>query len=431
MLWRYLMSEQRNSGGFLSGYRVLDLTDERGLLCGKILGDFGADVIKIEPPGGDPARNIGPFYKDIPHPEKSLFWFFTNLNKRGITLNLETADGRDIFKRLVKAADFIIESFEPGYVASLGLGYDDLCQIKPDIIMTSITPYGQTGPYAHYEATDITLMGMGAMMQLFGYADRAPVRISQPQAFFLGSIHGVLGSLMAHYYRQGTGEGQQVDVSCQEAVVLTLLCFPEYWDILKYNYMREGPSQRMARPAPLGPLVRQHVYACKDGFVVGYIAGGAQAGLVASSRALTEWANGLGYAQELQDYDWTKMDFGTVPQAELNRVQDAMKPFLLSRTKAEIMEKAVDKALVMIPVANAKDIRESPQFKARDFYVPVEHPELGEVITYPGFPIKMTAFSYKPPRRAPLVGEHNEEVYIGELGLSREELARLKANGVI
>ena len=425
------MSEQQDSKGFLSGYRVLDLTDEKGLLCGKILGDLGADVVKIEQPGGDLARNLGPFYKDAPDPQKSLFWFFTNLNKRGITLNLETPDGRDIFKRLVKTAHFVIESNSPGYMASLGLGYPDLEKVNPAIIMTSITPFGQTGPCAHYKATDIVLMAMGGLLRGLGDPDRPPVRISQPQAFFLGSIHGVLGSLMAHYYRQGTGEGQHVDVSCQEAVVLTLLCFPEYWDILKYNYVREGPSQRMARPAPLGPLSRQHVYACKDGFVVGYIAGGAQAGLVASSRALTEWANSLGYAQELQDYDWTKMDFGTVPQAELNRVQDAMKPFLLSRTKAEIMGKAVEKALVMIPVADARDTMESPQFKARDFFVPIEHPELGEAITYPGFPIKMTGMFYKPQRRAPLIGEHNEEIYVRELGLSREELARLKANGVI
>jgi len=187
----------------------------------------------------------------------------------------------------------------------------------------------------------------------------------------------------------------------------------------------------MARPAPLGPLVRQHVYACKDGYVVGYIAGGAQAGLVASSRALTEWANSLGYAGELKDYDWTKMDFGSMSQAELDRVQDALKPFLLSRTKAEIMAKAVEKSLVMVPVNNARDVLESPQYRAREFFHCVEHPELGRALTYPGFPIKMTEFSYQTPRRAPLAGEHNEEIYRGELGLSPEELVRLKAQRVI
>jgi len=124
---------------------VLDLTDEKGMLCGKILGDFGADVIKIERPGGDPARKIGPFYKDMPDPEKSLFWFAYNNNKRGITLNIEIPDGQEIFKRLVKTTDFVIESFEPGYLDTLGLGYSDLEMVKPDIIVTSITPYGHTG----------------------------------------------------------------------------------------------------------------------------------------------------------------------------------------------------------------------------------------------------------------------------------------------
>ena len=267
------MSQQENSGGFLSGYRALDLTDEKGLLCGKVLGDLGADVIKIERPGGDPARNLGPFYKDTPDPEKSLFWFYTNLNKRGITLNLDTPDGRDIFRRLIKAADFVIESFEPGYLASLGLGYPDLEKVNPAIIMTSITAFGQSGPYAHYKATDVELMAMSGLMRAFGDPDRPPVRVSQPQAFFLSSMHGVVGSLLAHYYRQSTGEGQQVDVSCQEAVIRALMVFAEYWDLLKYNYKRTGSFTARARPAPLGPLLTQHIYACKDGFVSGLIQG--------------------------------------------------------------------------------------------------------------------------------------------------------------
>ena len=425
------MSEQRNSQGLLNGYRVLDVTNEMGLLCGKVLGDLGADVIKIEPPGGGPARNTGPFYKDIPHPEKSLFWFYANLNKRGITLNLETPDGREILRRLAKTAHFVIESFEPGYMASLRLSYQELEKLNPRLVMTSITPFGQTGPYAHYRMTDMTLMAAGGLMQVLGNPGRPPVRISQPQAFFLGSIHGALGSLVAHYYRQSTGEGQHVDVSCQEAVVLTLMIFAENWDLLKVNTWRTGTSQVYVRPAPLGPVERNLVYACKDGFVLLYLFGGAQAGYVASSRTMTEWANSQGYALELKDYDWTKLDTGTVPQSELDRTRDAMQPFLLTRTKAEITEEAVKRAILMAPMTDAKDIMESPQFKAREFFVPVAHPELGDTITYPGFPIKMTGFPYEPQRRAPLIGEHNEEVYMGELGLSREELARLKANKVI
>ena len=417
------MSEQGNSEGLLSGYRVLDLTDEKGLLCGKILGDLGADVVKIEHPGGDPARNLGPFYQDIPDAQKSLFWFYTNLNKQGITLNLETPDGRGIFKRLVKSAHFVIESYEPGYMASLGMGYPELERLNPALVMTSITPFGQTGPYAHYKATDMTLMGMGGLMQVLGDPDRAPVRISQPQAYFAGSIHGALGSIMAHYYRQSTGEGQHVDVSCQEAV---LLCIPQYtesWDLLKTNVQREGASRSRIRPTPLGTLLVQHIYPCKDGFVVGYaVGGGAQAGQVLSSRALTEWANSCGYALELKDYAWQRLDFGSVPQSELNRLQEALGSFLLTKTKSEVMEKSLERSILLIPATNAKDIVESPQFQAREFFVPVAHPELGETITYPGLPLRVSGFPYQVQRRAPL---------IGELGFSREELARLKASGVI
>ena len=136
--------------GLLTGFRVLDLTDEKGDFCGKVLGDFGADVIKIEPPGGSTARNIGPFFKDSPHPERSLFWLAYNTSKRGVTLDMEQAAGREIFQRLAKTAHFVVESYPPGYLERLGLAYPELELIKPDIILTSITPFGQSGPYSGY-----------------------------------------------------------------------------------------------------------------------------------------------------------------------------------------------------------------------------------------------------------------------------------------
>ena len=141
------MSDGEKAENMLGPYRVLDMADEKGLLCGKLLGDLGADVVKIEKPGGDPARKLEPFYHDEPDPEKSLFWFALNTSKRGITLDIETADGRGIFKKLVKSADFVIETFPPGYLDGLGLGYPELEKINPGIIMVSITPFGQAGPY--------------------------------------------------------------------------------------------------------------------------------------------------------------------------------------------------------------------------------------------------------------------------------------------
>jgi crotonobetainyl-CoA:carnitine CoA-transferase CaiB-like acyl-CoA transferase len=197
----------------LEDCRVLDLSNELGFLCGKILGDLGADVIKVEPPGGDPSRNIGPFYKDIPHPEKSLYWFAYNNNKRGITLNIETNDGRELFKRLIKTADIVVESFAPGYMDGLGLGYSVLSQMTDEkIIMTSITPFGQDGPYRNYKASDIGIMAMSGSMYLLGDPDRPPVRTSIPVSYMWTGAYAALGTLMAFFHRQMTGKGQLVDV---------------------------------------------------------------------------------------------------------------------------------------------------------------------------------------------------------------------------
>ena len=164
MLLEVELVEPEKAESMLAPYRVLDLTDDKGFYCGQLLGSLGADVIKIERPGGDPARNIGPFFHDIPDPEKSLFWLALNSNKRGITLNIEAANGKEIFKRLVKTADVVVESSAPGYMDKLGLGYSELEKINPGVVMTSITPFGQTGPYRDYKASDLVCWAMGGLL---------------------------------------------------------------------------------------------------------------------------------------------------------------------------------------------------------------------------------------------------------------------------
>jgi len=186
---------EQNEEGMLTPYRVLALTDEKGLMCGKIMGDLGADVIKIEKPGGDPARNIGPFYQDKIDPEKSLFWFTLNTSKRGITLDIETTDGQDIFKRLLKTADFVVESLPPGHMDKLGLGYSALEKLNPGIIMISITPFGQTGPYKDFKGPDMVMwaMGAGPFMRTFDSADREPFRVSHhSQSYFHAGTEAVV-----------------------------------------------------------------------------------------------------------------------------------------------------------------------------------------------------------------------------------------------
>lgn len=407
--------------GMLSPYRVLDLTDEKGLLCGKILGDLGADVIKIERPGGDPSRNIGPFYNDEPHPEKSLHWFAHNTSKRGITLDIESADGREIFRQLVKRADFIIESFSPGYLEKLGLGYAALEKINPGIILVSITPFGQTGPYRDYKTADIIAWAMGGEMIPFGDTDHPPTRISHhSQAYLHAGADAVAGALTALYQRWHTNQGQQVDVSIQEAVVNCTEHVTSSWD-LKHVNLSYG-----RQPDPGHELTR--LWPCKDGYVSWFFWGGVMSH---TNAPLVELMKSKEMADEFMlNYDWSKYDAKTT-QAEIDRMEAPTAKFFLAHTKAELFQGALEYGVQLYPVSTPSDMMTSPQLAARNFWQKVEHPELGATLTYPG---SFAATEADPPRisrRAPLIGEHNREIYEGELDISPENLMILKQAGVI
>ncbi len=322
------MSEQKTES-LLSPFRALDLTNEKGFFCGKMLGDLGADVIKIEKPGGDPARSIGPFYHDIPDPEKSLYWFAFNTSKRGVTLNIETADGQGIFKRLVKNADFVIESFAPGYMDNLGLGYSALSEINPRIIMTSITPFGQTGgPYKDYKSSDFTLMALGGYMYITGDPDRAPVRISFPQSYIHAGAQAAGATMIAHYNRGVTGEGQYIDVSIFEVIADLSTGTPHAWWLDKRRVRRGG--RFIVRP---DGFTYPSVWPCRDGFIImtfqAYVLGGRHMG------ALVEWMDSEGKAPDFIKVDWTKYNFGTMPPDELYRFLSFFSVFFLTHTKAE------------------------------------------------------------------------------------------------
>ena len=416
--------------GFLEGYRILDLTDEKGHLCGRILGDMAADVIKIEPPGGDPSRNTGPFYHDEPDPEKSLNWFYANANKRGITLDLKTVDGRQVFEELAKSADLIIESFHPGYMADLGLDYSSLAKIKPDIILTSITPFGQTGPHAQYKVTDIVAASMGGMAYIFGNEDRAPVRISQPQAYFLGSQHAAIGSLSALYHRELTGEGQWVDASIQEAIMYTLTYHLPTWEHSNVTRMRSGSYTSGVRP-DTGEVIRiQWIFPCKDGNVA-LAFQGANRAAARSSRALVAWANEEGYALELKDYVWESWDSRTIEQSDLDFRSNEIAPFLLTKTKDKLLEEASKRKILLAPVTTVADLPQNNQLAFREFWPKVFHPELNDTLTYPGPSVRVPECPQQIHQRAPTIGEHNRDIYQGELGLSSEQLSLLKRQEVI
>ena len=416
----------------LAGCQVLDLTNELGHFAGKVLGDFGADVIKVERPGGDASRNIGPFYGETADPEKSLFWFATNTSKRGITLNIENREGRELLRRLVKTADIVLESFRPGYLDDLGLGYSNLKEVKPDIIMTSITPFGQTGPYAHYRVTDLVGAAMGGMVRILGELGRPPVRMScDPQAYFHAGLEGALGSMTAYYHQQLTGEGQHVDVSMQDAVELTLMNTVEIAEFMKVNVIGTGQVSISVRPPPLGIVMGRVVFPCKDGYAIVTVGGGAFLGMAKSSAILVRWANEEGMCLELKDVDFSQWDMSKVTQEETDRKDRIIGEFIQTKTKAELMEGAVQRGIMLAPCNTIDDLINSPHLRERGYWEAVEHPELCESITYPGAPIKIPDAPWRISRRAPLIGEHNQEVFEGELGLSPEQMGVLKANGVV
>ena len=410
----------------LAPYRVLDLTDERGLLAGKILADLGADVVQIEPPGGNPARNIGPFYGDDPQPEKSLFWWAYAANKRSITLGLEQKDGQALLKKMVAEADFLVESFAPGYLDTLGLGYDVLAEINPKLVMVSITPFGQDGPYSNYQATDIVGMALGGFMYLTGDDDRAPIRISFPHFYLHGGAAGATAAMLAHTYRITSGQGQYVDVSCQQAVAKTLAHAPQIWDIEGAILKRMGVYRQTS-----GENRVRINWPCKDGYVNYMVQGGSVA---YSTRALLEWMKEDSFdTADLDAIDWEKMGYGAITPELMSQLGEPLGDFFKGHTRAELVQGSLDRRILLFPVATPSALQDHSQLEARGYFKELEHPELGATVQYPGAFVKSgdgedIAGIY---RRPPLIGEHNTVIFQGELGITGSELESLKRSGVI
>ena len=414
----------------LDCYRVLDLTDEKGFLCGKVLGDLGAEVIKIEPPGGEPARNIGPFYQDIPDPEKSLYWFAFNANKRGITLNIETDDGRDIFKRLVKSADVLIESFAPGRLDQIGLGYQELSRINPGIILTSISAFGEEGPYRNFKAPDIVLRALGGLIHTVGDPDRPPLTSSYPHAYLIGAMNAAVGTVIALYQRALTGHGQIVDAPTQMGLAFVGNVEQQLpWILQRIIPQRQG---RKRFPVQLkdGSLYYQPMlYPCRDGDVVFTTAAAAMA---ASSPGLIECLKADGIdATSLERWDWKQINEGKWTKEDLDTMLGAIGEFFSGHTKAELLKTSLEKGIHLGVCLTAEEVLNFPQYRERKFWIKVEHPELGTYITYPGSFVKFSEAECGIKRRAPLIGEHNIEIYCGELGFSQKELVDLKQCGAI
>ena len=411
--------------GALSPYRVLDLTDEKGYLCGKMFADLGADVIKIEPPGGDASRRQGPFYQDDPDPEKSLFFWAYNAGKRGVTLDIDQEAGRGLLKRLVRTADFLVESFPAGRMKALGLGYDDLEALNPGLIAASITPFGQTGPRAAWKGPDIVPWALGGYMWMTGEPERAPLRISHPpQAYLHAASAAAIGCLMALLHRAATGQGQHVDVAAQQCPSWMLTNTYAYWDLMKQNLGRAGVMRHF------GPVHLKTLWKARDGRLSFMFAGGAIG--AKGQRRVVELMEQEGMAEDwLRNLEWGQVDALSAAPEGLEKITEAFSRFFETKTKAELLEEAVKGGIMLAPVNTVADVADDAQLKARDFWQTVNHPDLEAELPYPGAPVKMSATPWQIRGPAPRLGQHNAEVYEEEMGFSQAETARLREQGVI
>lgn len=391
----------------LAGLRVLELGEMVAApYCGKLMADLGADVIKIETPAsGDPARRRGPFPGDVPHPERSALFLYVNTSKRGITLDLTMDEGKRLFKQLVARADLLIEDRPPGALAAVGLDHPRLSALNPRLVTISITPFGQTGPYSSYRAYHLNQYQAGGFTSGFydGAEGRAPAQGGGYIADYDAGLTASVACMAAVLAAGITGRGQHIDLSKQEAS----MCL-ERVDIGRAANDPEPPSHG----GSIGGLV-----ATRDGHLV----------IIPNSNKHWE-----GLIEAMGSPDWAREEWcrDEITRSEnATRIQPLLKEWAALHDRAEIYHGLQSRGTPAGPVLSAAEARDWVQLRARGFFVEVDHPEAG-THAYPGTPAQFSTIEWAMGR-APLLGEHNREVYCGELGYSDADLARLAAEGVI
>ena len=394
--------------GALFGLKVLDLTEDiAGSFCTRLLADYGADVLKIEPPQGSAMRRMGPFFQDDPHPEKSLFFLAMNLNKKGATLNLESSEGQEIFKELVSRVDVVVESYRPGYLSSLGLGYQDLERINPSLVMTSITPFGQEGPYSQFKSDEIVNYAMGMIMSISGMQGRPPLKHGGFQAQYEAGLNAAGATSMAVFYQEATGVGQHIDLSITETVASTMMATQT-----TYTFM----GGTMARRRTSGGQFT-HPTACSDGWIIVQTGGGAS------------WQN---ISDLFEEPKLMEPRFAEPAQRGLNgeELDQIVLESIKDRSKWDLFPKAADARILFGLVQTPGELAECPQLESRDFYREIEHPVMGKVkVPAVMFNFSLTPYELQMP--APTLGQHNQEVYGDGLEYSEEDLTRFRRSGAI
>lgn len=394
----------------LSDVRVLDLTWYiAGPYCTKLLADRGAEVIKVERPGqGDPARHIGPFLHDEPHPERCALFLYLNNNKKSLTLNLKSQAGVEIIRELVKQADVLVESFSPGVMERLGLDYAAMEKINPKLVMTSISNFGETGPYRDYQSTHLVNCALSSWMFSTGDPDKQPLQVGGWVSHYIAGIHGAIGTMCALHWARETGEGQHVDLSAHEAMISTSRSLQLLWHSYGGRYRRREGNVQVGSTGQVCPT--------RDGYIAVNILN------------QIHWD---AFTQYMQRPELENPKFATplLRRDNIKELTDLVFNMFREREHDEVFHSGQAWRVPFGLVPSAGEVLQSDQYKAREYFVEMEHPVVGKVII-PGASCKMSDSSFEIRSAAPLLGEHNEEI-LASLGYSKEEIARLRQNGVI
>ena len=395
----------------LGGLRVLDLSQEvSGAYCGKLLACYGAEVWKIEPPGsGNPTRRVGVSRDRDDDGQAGPLFLHLNTGKKSCTLNLDAERGREILRGLVGRADILIEDAGPGVMDERGLGYNELSAVNPGLIYVSLSPFGSDGPYAGYQATQLTLYALGGYMYLTGDPDREPLQGPGPQPAYLAGAHALAGTMIALWARESGAGGQYVEVSELESIAVA-----HQWTTTRYHFAgmiqkRYGNRYELGHPNTL--------YACSDGFIT----------ISAASEKQAESLFLLMGQPELMEDD--RFRNGIVRRINADALDEVIAPWFAERTRDEVVQLCQELHVPCAPVAEIDEVLEDHQLAARGFWREIDHPTAGR-LRYPGPPFHMPD-SPGEIDRAPLLGEHSTEIYEGGAGYSSDELAHLREEGVI
>ncbi|MDP1818864.1 MAG: CoA transferase [Acidimicrobiales bacterium] len=404
--------------GALDGVVVVELASDAAAFAGKLLGDLGADVILVEPPGGHRSRTYAPFAGDVVDPERSLWFWHYNTSKRSVVLDIDDPAGADRFRRLVAGADVVLEAEPPGRLAALGVDHPELRAEHPRLVWTSQTPFGRDNPRSAEQATDLTVLAGGGPVWSCGYDDHTipPVRGGGNQGYQTGSLFAVMGTLTSLLVRDVTGEGQHVDVSMHAAANVTTEAASYEWLVARATVQRQ--TARHAAPHPTGNTDA----TCADGRQVNT---GVPPRSAAEFEGLLGWLDDLGGRERFDDHVLLQLgvERGGVQIHEIFADAEAMAIFGAGREAVQFIATEVSAydffvraqtlGLACGIIYSPEEVFADPHFADRGFPTPVEQPQLGRTVTYPGAPFHLPRSPWRIHRPAPLLGEHQGEV-LGE-----------------